>query len=239
MWWVAAALAAEPIVLPSLVFPLGPESMARPGRWLDHEFASLPGDAIAEPDPEAVAYRGVLTYNGLVLDTIDGGYGAWSWQALPGSSVRVPADGVVVEVAQDLGQCGPLGLDAVVIATPLAGAQLVQVLRFLTGVEREVGDPVMAGEEIGLTSACGLRPLSHEVRVLGAQARDGGLRIDPFGWTLPGPDPIADEGGAQVGWLWTEAEESLEARLGLDRGLPWQVLAVDVRVRYGPVGGGR
>lgn len=234
MWWIAAAAAAE---LPALVFPLAPSAWARPGRWLDHEHALLSGDAISEADPESFAFGGVLTFDGEILPPLTGGYGAWSWQALPGSPVLAPATGVVTEVAQDVMRCGPEGLDVVVIATRVPGGRLVQILHHVVGVARQVGEPVWAGEEIGWTSPCGMKPLAHEVLFLDDAHPDAPLRIDPFGWALPTPDPIGDDGGMAVPYLWAEPADALVARLGMDHGLPWNALMIDVRVRKN--GGGR
>jgi murein DD-endopeptidase MepM/ murein hydrolase activator NlpD len=174
----------------------------RLSNWFDH---NLPFEFV-DTNGIRVNFAGEL-WNGI------DGHNGYDFPMPEGTPILAVADGsVVVAGAGSPNPCPILNNQIVVVQsvtvrhTAPNGQSIDSGYLHLSRVDVQVGQHVVAGQQIGLSgnTGCSTGPHLHfEAYRLSGTNSGQRTRIDPFGWDSAQPDPWAQDGrGAQSFYLW-------------------------------------
>jgi murein DD-endopeptidase MepM/ murein hydrolase activator NlpD len=161
-----------------------------------------------------------LTFWGEQTAGIDG-HDGYDWPMPEGTPLYAAADGQVVNASTT--PVTPASCPIVTDPAPLNyveirhtapdGRHFSSEYLHLSRIDVHRGDMVTAGQQIGLSgnTGCSTAPHLHfSVRRWEGTNSGRHVRIDPYGWSGPGPDPwAADPNGAASAWLWQDGQAPL------------------------------
>lgn len=138
-----------------------------------------------------------LTWWGERTNGIDG-HDGYDWHMPEGTPLLAVADGTVTLAGQTPpSSCPPLnqtiaGQRVSVLHTAPNGERFQSEYAHVSRIDVQVGQTVQAGQQIALSGnvGCSTGPHLHfAVRRMTSTNSGLGVRIDPYGWEGPGPDP--------------------------------------------------
>jgi len=157
----------------------------------------------------------LLTWWGERTNGIDG-HDGYDWSMPEGTPLLAVAEGTVTLAGQTPPiSCPPLnqsvaGQRVSVLHIAPNGEQFQSEYAHVSRIDVQVGQTVQAGQQIALSGnvGCSTGPHLHfAVRRMTNTNSGRGVRIDPYGWEGPGPDPWGvDPRGAQSVWLWRDGQ---------------------------------
>jgi len=157
----------------------------------------------------------ILTWWGGHIEGVWNGHNGHDWGMHEGTPLLAVADGEVVYAGfEPPFPCGTLGETSALIVrlwhVAPNGEAFESLYVHLSRVDVEPGEPVRAGQQIGLSGMTGCANGPHlHFGVLRLTHTNNGqpVPIDPFGWQGDGPDPWAEHPeGAQSIWLWKKGQ---------------------------------